>query len=55
MIYFPDRIVSCNNPQHLVKFQDRMVNLVILTLDEVGTPAANGLTYFVAFSDLTPT
>ena len=28
MIYFPNRIVSWNNPQHLVKFQDRMVNPV---------------------------
>ena len=28
VIYFPNRIVSWNNPQHLVKFQDRMVNPV---------------------------
>ena len=28
MIYFPNRIVSWNTPQHLVKFQDRMVNPV---------------------------
>ena len=53
VIYFPNRIVSWNNPQHLVKFQDRMVILKSCTLHEVGT--ANGLTYFVAFSDLTPT
>ena len=26
--YFPNRIVSWINPQHLVKFQDRMVNPV---------------------------
>ena len=28
VIYFPNRIVSWNNPQNLVKFQDRMVNPV---------------------------
>ena len=26
--YFPNRVVSWNNPQHLVKFQDRIVNPV---------------------------